>query len=207
MGVLLGPSHAEEVAMEMPTALVLAGDPGFDWEEWQRLISGPYFRVYTNDDVLGVEISSGFKNVIAVAVGLCDGLGMGDNTRGTVLTRGMAELGRITVALGGRQETCFGLAGIGDMITTSISRHSRNRNFGEAIAMGREDPVAILAGSKQVVEGFYMTQAALKLGEKFGIELPIVKAVHEVLFEAKAPMKAIRDLMSRVPRSEADAER
>ncbi len=207
VAVLLGPSHAEEVALEMPTALVLAGDPAFDWEEWQRLITGPYFRVYTNDDVLGVEISSGFKNVIAVAVGICDGLGMGDNTRGTVLTRGMAELARITVAMGGRQETCFGLAGIGDMITTAISRHSRNRNFGEAVALGREDPSKILEGSKQVVEGFYMAQAALKLGEKFGIELPIVKAVHEVLFEEKPPHKAIRDLMARVPRSEADAER
>jgi len=207
VAVLLGPSHAEEVAMEMPTALVLAGDPEFDWEEWQRLITGPYFRVYTNDDVLGVEISSGFKNVIAVAVGICDGLGMGDNTRGTVLTRGMAELARITVAMGGRQETCFGLAGIGDMITTSISKHSRNRNFGEAVALGREDPTAILKGSKQVVEGFYMAQAALKLGEKFGIELPIVKAVHEVMFEGKAPLRAIRELMSRVPRSESEPER
>jgi glycerol-3-phosphate dehydrogenase (NAD(P)+) len=207
VSVLLGPSHAEEVALEMPTAVVLAGDAGFDWEEWQRLISGPYFRVYTNPDMLGVEISSGFKNVIAVAVGLCDGLGMGDNTRGTVLTRGMAELVRITVAMGGSQESCYGLAGIGDMITTSISRHSRNRNFGEAVALGQENPAAILANSKQVVEGFYMAQAALKLGEKFGIELPIVKAVHEVLFESKRPLRAIRDLMSRVPRSEADAER
>jgi len=207
VAVLVGPSHAEEVAAEMPTAVVLAGDQGFDWEEWQRLISGPYFRVYTNDDVLGVEISSGFKNVIAVAVGLCDGLGMGDNTRGTLMTRGMAELARITVALGGRHETCFGLAGIGDMITTSISLHSRNRNFGEAVALGREDPAAILKGSKQVVEGFYMTQAALKLGQKFGIELPIVKAVHEVLFAGKPPLKAIRDLMSRLPRSEAETER
>ena len=207
VAVLLGPSHAEEVAAEMPTALVIAGDPGFDWEEWQRLISGPYFRVYTNPDMLGVEISSGFKNVIAVAVGLCDGLGMGDNTRGTLLTRGMAELARITVALGGKQETCFGLAGIGDMITTSISRHSRNRNFGEAVAQGREDPSQILADSKQVVEGFYMTQAALKLGEKFGIELPIVKAVHEVLFEGKTPIKSIRELMARLPRSEAEPER
>jgi glycerol-3-phosphate dehydrogenase (NAD(P)+) len=187
--------------------VVLSGADGFDWEEWQRLIAGPYFRVYTNDDTLGVEISSGFKNVIAVAVGLCDGLGMGDNTRGTLLTRGMAELARITTALGGKAETCYGLAGIGDMITTSISRHSRNRNFGEAVALGKEDPAAILAHSRQVVEGFYMTPAALKLGEKFGIELPIVKAVHEVLFKGKAPIRAIRDLMSRVPRSEADPER
>lgn len=207
VSVLLGPSHAEEVAAEMPTALVLAGEEGFDWEEWQRLIAGPYFRVYTNPDMLGVEISSGFKNVIAVAVGLCDGLGMGDNTRGTLLTRGMAELARITVALGGQAETCYGLAGIGDMITTAISRHSRNRNFGEAVARGLTDPREILDGSKQVVEGFYMTQAALKLGEKFGIELPIVKAVHEVLFGGKEPWRAIRELMSRVPRSEAEAER
>jgi glycerol-3-phosphate dehydrogenase (NAD(P)+) len=207
VAVLLGPSHAEEVAREMPTALVLAGDSDFDWEEWQRLITGPYFRVYTNDDLLGVEIASGFKNVIAVAVGICDGLGMGDNTRGTVLTRGMAELARITMAMGGRQETCYGLAGIGDMITTAISRYSRNRNFGEAVALGHEDPAEILAESKQVVEGFYMTQAALKLGQKFGIELPIVKAVHEVLFESKRPHEAIRDLMKRVPRSEADPER
>lgn len=206
VAVLLGPSHAEEVAAEQPTALVLAGDDGFDWEEWQRLIAGPYFRVYTNPDMLGVEISSGFKNVIAVAVGLCDGLGMGDNTRGTLLTRGMAELARITMAMGGRPETCYGLAGIGDMITTSISRHSRNRNFGEAVARGEEDPAALLQGSKQVVEGFYMTQAALKLGEKFGIELPIVAAVYEVLFKDKEPRRAIRELMSRVPRSEAEPE-
>lgn len=207
VAVLLGPSHAEEVAAEMPTALVLAGDPGFAWEEWQRLITGPYLRVYTNPDMTGVEITSGFKNVIAVAVGLCDGLGMGDNTRGTLLTRGMAELARITVVLGGCQETCYGLAGIGDMITTSISRHSRNRNFGEAVARGQADPAAILRSSKQVVEGFYMAQAALMLSEKYGIELPIVKAVHEVLFEEKKPLKAIRDLMNRIPRSEAEPER
>ena len=207
VAVLLGPSHAEEVAAEMPTALVLAGDGNFDWEEWQRLITGPYLRVYTNPDMLGVEITSGFKNVIALAVGLCDGLGMGDNTRGTLLTRGMAELARITVAMGGRLETCYGLAGIGDMITTSISRHSRNRNYGEAVARGKADPTGILQDSKQVVEGFYMTQAALKLSEKYGIELPIVKAVHEVLFEGKMPLKAIRDLMNRNPRSEAEPER
>lgn len=207
VAVLLGPSHAEEVAAEMPTALVLAGEPGFDWEEWQRLIAGPYFRVYTNDDMLGVEISSGFKNVIAVAVGLCDGLGMGDNTRGTVLTRGMHELARIATALGGRRDTCYGLAGIGDMITTSISRHSRNRNYGEAVARGTEDPRAVLEGSRQVVEGFYMTDAALKLGTKFGIELPIVQSVHEVLYEGKQPRRAIRELMNRVPRSEAESER
>jgi glycerol-3-phosphate dehydrogenase (NAD(P)+) len=202
VAVLLGPSHAEEVAAEMPTAVVLSGDPQADWGKWQRAISGPFFRVYTNDDMLGVEVSSGFKNVIAVAVGLCDGLGMGDNTRGTLMTRGMAELSRITTALGGRPETCFGLAGIGDMITTCISRHSRNRNFGEAVARDPRPPQQILAESVQVVEGVAMAQAALKLGEKFGIELPIVKAVHEVLFEGKAPLLAIRDLMGRQPRAE-----
>ena len=207
IGVLLGPSHAEEVAAEMPTAVVLSGDDGFDWESWQRLITGPFFRVYTNPDTLGVEVSSGFKNVIAVAVGLCDGLGMGDNTRGTLMTRGMAELARIATAMGGQRETCFGLAGIGDMITTCISRHSRNRNFGEAVARARRDPQEVLAGSLQVVEGVAMTKAALKLGEKFGIQLPISKSVHEVLFEGKAPLRAIRELMAREPREEGARSR
>ncbi len=166
IAVLLGPSHAEEVALEQPTAVVLSGQEGADWSKWRTWIAGPFFRVYTNEDLIGVEIASGFKNIIALAVGMADGLGAGDNTRGTLMTRGMIELARLGIALGGQKETFFGLAGIGDMITTCISRHSRNRNFGEAVALGRENPRDILEGSKQVVEGFYMTQAALKLGEK-----------------------------------------
>jgi len=204
VAVLLGPSHAEEVAQEMPTAVVLAGQPGYDWKVWQEAVAGPFFRVYTNDDLVGVEISSAFKNVIAVAVGIADGIGTGDNTRGTLMTRGLAELSRIGTALGGRPETFFGLAGVGDMITTCISRHSRNRNFGEAVGRGEHDPQEILDGSIQVVEGAVMTQAGLKLGEKYGLELPITKQVHDVLYSGKPPRQALRELMAREPRAEHD---
>lgn len=204
VSVLLGPSHAEEVAREMPTAVVLAGDSDYDWLPWQESIAGPFFRVYTNDDLVGVEISSAFKNVIAVAVGIADGIGTGDNTRGTLMTRGLAELTRIGSALGGRPETFFGLAGVGDMITTCISRHSRNRNFGEAVGRGGRDPQEILANSVQVVEGAVMTQVGLRLGEKFDLELPITKQVHDVLYSRKPPRQALRELMAREPRAEYD---
>lgn len=204
VAVLLGPSHAEEVARNLPTAVVLSGQLLTDWELWQRRIAGPNFRVYTNDDLVGVEISSAFKNVIALAVGICDGLGLGDNTRGSVMTRGMTELARVGQAMGGRPETFFGLAGIGDMITTCTSRHSRNRNFGEAIARCEKDPQEVLASQRQVVEGVVMTQAALKLGKNYHIELPITKEVHDVLFSGKLPRRAMRDLMDREPRSEHD---
>jgi glycerol-3-phosphate dehydrogenase (NAD(P)+) len=204
VGVLLGPSHAEEVALEMPTAVVLAGQPGGDWTHWQKWISGPFFRVYTNDDMVGVEIATGFKNIIALAVGMADGMGTGDNTRGTIMTRGMVEMARLGCALGGRQETFSGLAGIGDMITTCISRHSRNRNYGEAVVKAGEAPDQLLSHQVQVVEGVYMTQAALKLSEKLGIELPITKQVHDVLFSAKPPRQAMRELMERELRAETD---
>lgn len=204
VAVLLGPSHAEEVALEQPTAVVLSGCAGTDWSHWQTWIAGPFFRVYTNDDMAGVEIASGFKNIIALAVGMADGLGAGDNTRGTLMTRGMYELARLGTALGGRQATFFGLAGIGDMITTCISHHSRNRNFGEAVAKRVKSPQEILAGSIQVVEGVHMTRAALKLSEKLGVELPITKQVHDVLFSGKPPRQAMRELMERELRDEFD---
>ncbi len=204
VAALLGPSHAEEVAQQLPTAIVLAGTPDFDATYWQREISGPFLRVYTNDDLTGVEISSAFKNIIALAVGMADGLGMGDNTRGMIMTRGMTELARIGSALGGRMETFFGLAGIGDMITTCISRHSRNRNFGEAVASSKDDPQKILANAVQVVEGVVMTQAGLKLADSMQIELPITKQVHDVLFAGKPPLQAMRELMDREPRAELE---
>ncbi|MBE0567674.1 MAG: NAD(P)-dependent glycerol-3-phosphate dehydrogenase [Krumholzibacteria bacterium] len=204
VGVLLGPSHAEEVALELPTAVVLSGQPGGDWSHWQTWISGPFFRVYTNADMTGVEIATGFKNIIALAVGMADGLGTGDNTRGTIMTRGMVELSRLGCALGGRPETFSGLAGFGDMITTCISRHSRNRNFGQAVTEGTEGPQKLLERQVQVVEGVYMTQAALKLSEKHGIELPITKQVHDVLFSGKPPRQAMRELMERQLRPELE---
>ncbi len=204
VAVLLGPSHAEEVAQEQPTAVVLAGQPDLDWSYWQTWIAGPFFRVYTNDDMAGVEIASGFKNIIALAVGMADGLGSGDNTRGTLMTRGMIELARLGTALGGKKETFFGLAGIGDMITTCISRHSRNRNFGEAVTKGGKSPLELLDGAVQVVEGVHMAKAALKLSEKLNVELPITKQVHDVLFSGKPPRQAMRELMERQLRTELD---
>jgi glycerol-3-phosphate dehydrogenase (NAD(P)+) len=188
----------------MPAAVVLAGQGEADWAHWQTWISGPFFRVYTNDDMAGVEIATGFKNIVALAVGMADGLGTGDNTRGTIMTRGMVELARLGTALGGRTETFSGLAGIGDMITTCISRHSRNRNFGELVTGSGQDPQELLASQVQVVEGVYMTQAALKLSEKHQIELPITKQVHDVLFSSKPPRQAMRELMERALRSELD---
>ena len=204
LGVLLGPSHAEEVALEQPTAVVLSGQDGHDWAHWQTWIAGPFFRVYTNHDMAGVEIASGFKNIIALAVGMADGLGAGDNTRGTLMTRGMIELARLGCALGGQKETFFGLAGIGDMITTCISHHSRNRNFGEAVTRGPQKPQEILQNAIQVVEGVYMAKAALKLSEKLDVELPITKQVHDVLFSDKPPRQAMRELMERDLRHELD---
>lgn len=204
VAALLGPSHAEEVALELPTAVVLSGQEGCDWAHWQAWISGPFFRVYTNADMPGVEFASAFKNIIALAVGMADGLGAGDNTRGTLMTRGMVELSRLGRALGGRPETFAGLAGIGDMITTCISRHSRNRNFGQAVTGGGQSPDELLAGWVQVVEGVEMAKAALKLGQKHEIELPITKQVHDVLFSGKPPRQAMRELMERELRAETD---
>ncbi|MHB8078440.1 MAG: NAD(P)H-dependent glycerol-3-phosphate dehydrogenase [Candidatus Krumholzibacteriia bacterium] len=204
VGVLLGPSHAEEVARGLPTAVVLAGRSGVDWVPWRRRLNSPAFRVYTNNDLPGVEISSAFKNVIAIAAGLCDGLALGDNTRGAVMTRGLAELARLGRALGGQAHSFYGLAGIGDMITTCTSRFSRNRNFGEEVGRGVRDPQAVQAASLQVVEGVSMTQVALKLGLKYGIELPITQAVHDVIFSGRPPVAAMRGLMERAPRAEDD---
>ncbi len=203
IGVLLGPSHAEEVVLGMPTALVLAGR-GDGWHALQNRLAGPTLRVYTNHDLIGVEIAAAFKNVIAIAVGMCDGLGYGDNTRGAVMTRGLKELARLGIALGGRFETFYGLSGIGDLITTCTSRHSRNRNFGEAVARGDQDPQEILRDAKQVVEGAVMTQAALKLSTKHQIELPITQEVHRVLYSGKTAAQAMQDLMERTLRSELE---
>lgn len=205
IGVLLGPSHAEEVIRRLPTALVLSGHRHGDlWHRWQKHLSSPSFRVYTNHDLIGVEFASAFKNVLAIATGIGDGLGYGDNTRGAVMTRGLAELARLGIALGGRFDTFYGLAGIGDMITTCTSRHSRNRNFGEDLAASGKDPREVLAAAPQVVEGVTMTRAALKLSTKHSIELPITQEVHNVLFSGKEPRSAMRDLMVRAPRAEED---
>jgi glycerol-3-phosphate dehydrogenase (NAD(P)+) len=168
----------------------------------QRLCSTERFRVYTNDDVPGCEYGAALKNVIAIAAGVCDGVGYGDNTKGALLTRGLAEMARLGEALGGRRETFFGLTGLGDLIATGMSRHSRNRRVGEEVGRGR--PLAeVLAGMVMIAEGVHTARAARDLGRAHGIELPITEQVCALLFEGRSPRDAMRALMARDLKREA----
>jgi glycerol-3-phosphate dehydrogenase (NAD(P)+) len=201
---LVGPSHAEEVARGIPTSVVLAGSDPDVLESRQDLLSTAAFRIYTNTDALGVELAVSMKNVIAIAAGIADGLGFGDNTKGALLTRGLAEMTRLGVAMGARPETFAGLAGLGDLVTTAISRHSRNRNLGEALGKGATLEAAI-AATRHVAEGVRTTKAALELARTHAVELPITQQVHDILFANKEPRQAIRDLMLRTPKSEVSS--
>ncbi len=198
---LLGPSHAEEVSRRMPTSIVVAGSDQAVLEEIQHIFMTDYFRVYTNTDLIGVELGVSLKNTIAIASGICDGLGFGDNTKAALITRGLAETKRLSCRLGAREETLSGLAGVGDLIVTCMSRHSRNRFVGEQIGNGRKLR-DILAEMVMVAEGVKTTKAAVKLASKAGVELPIAEQVYKVLFHGKNPRKAIRDLMVRKAKKE-----
>jgi glycerol-3-phosphate dehydrogenase (NAD(P)+) len=198
---LLGPSHAEEVSRRMPTSIVVAGSDQSVLEEIQHIFMTEHFRVYTNTDLIGVELGVSLKNTIAIAAGICDGLGFGDNTKAALITRGLAETKRLSCSLGAREETLSGLAGVGDLIVTCMSRHSRNRYVGEQIGHGRRLK-EILAEMVMVAEGVKTTKAAVKLAKKTGVELPIAEQVHRVLFHGKNPRKAIRDLMVRKAKKE-----
>jgi glycerol-3-phosphate dehydrogenase (NAD(P)+) len=203
---LLGPSHAEEVAAGHPTAVVAASRDPEAARETQALFTDATFRVYTHDDVVGVELAAALKNVIALASGIALGLGYGDNTLGALLTRGLAEITRLGLRLGARAETFYGLSGVGDLVTTCASPHSRNRRVGEAV--GRGEPLErVLAGMTMVAEGVRTTRAARALGEEVGVELPIVDRVHAVLFEGEDPRDAIRSLMTREPKAESPGRR
>jgi glycerol-3-phosphate dehydrogenase (NAD(P)+) len=198
---LLGPSHAEEVSRRMPTSVVVAGIDPEVLKEIQGLFMNEYFRVYTNTDLIGVELGVSLKNTIAIAAGICDGLGFGDNTKAALITRGLAEMKRLACKMGGREETLSGLAGVGDLIVTCMSRHSRNRHVGEEIGRGRK-LAEVLAGMVMVAEGVKTTRAAVKLASRAGTELPIAEQVHRVLFRGKDPRRAIRDLMIRKAKKE-----
>jgi glycerol-3-phosphate dehydrogenase (NAD(P)+) len=199
--ILTGPSHAEEVSRGIPTTVVAAAADEARAKAVQLLSSTPAFRVYTNTDVVGCEYAAALKNVIAIAAGVCDGIGWGDNTKGALLTRGLAEISRLGVALGGRRETFFGLAGLGDLITTAMSRHSRNRHVGEAIGQGR--PLAeVLGDMVMVAEGVTTARAARDLGRAHDVELPITEQVCEMLFEGRSPREALQSLMTRDLKSE-----
>ena len=193
---LSGPSHAEEVAQKIPTAVVSSSRNEKDMQFVQRLFSSSFFRVYTNPDIIGVELGGGLKNIIAIAGGISDGLGFGDNTRAALFCRGIMEMAKIGVAAGGVSTTFFGLAGIGDLMVTMTSKHSRNRRFGELIGKGRcvEDA---LSEVKMVVEGFKTTQATFHLAKERRIETPITDEVYYILFEGKDPSSAVKSLLNR----------
>lgn len=200
---LYGPSHAEEVARGMPTTVVATSHDPEAARAVQRLLMGPTFRVYTNTDVAGVELASALKNVIAIAAGACDGLGFGDNAKSALLTRGLAEITRLGVAMGARAATFAGLTGLGDLLTTCISPYGRNRAVGMRIA-GGETLDEILADMNQVAEGIYTTRSACELAARHGVDMPITREVYAVLFGGKDPRQALRDLMTRAPRPELD---
>lgn len=198
---IIGPSHAEEVSRKMPTSVVVAGERTPEIELVQEAFFSPYFRVYTNDDLVGVEIAVALKNIIAIAAGVCDGLGYGDNTKAALLTRGLVEITRLGRALGAKQETFAGLAGVGDLIVTCCSKHSRNRSVGERIGRG-ETLEQILDDMVMVAEGVRTTRAAVQLARERNIELPIIESMYNILFNNKDPEQAITELMNRPPTDE-----
>jgi glycerol-3-phosphate dehydrogenase (NAD(P)+) len=196
IAVLSGPSFALEVARGDPTAVVLASADASLAAEVQEEFSGPTFRLYTNDDVIGTEIAGAVKNVIAIAAGVCTGLGLGANTNAALVTRGLAEMTRLAVALGGRRDTLAGLAGVGDLILTSTGALSRNRSVGIELGRGRELG-EILRATRMVAEGVGSAAAALELARRAGVEMPITEQVHAVLTAGRATRDAIRELMDR----------
>ncbi|MEO5987922.1 MAG: NAD(P)H-dependent glycerol-3-phosphate dehydrogenase [Candidatus Eisenbacteria bacterium] len=200
--ILTGPSHAEEVAVGIPTSIVAACVDETRARKVQMLCATPRLRVYTNSDLIGCEYGGALKNVIAIAAGVCDGLGYGDNTKGALLTRGLTEIARLGVTMGGRRETFFGLTGMGDLIATAMSRHSRNRHVGERLGKG-ETIEQILGGMVMVAEGVNTARAARDLARSRGIEMPITEQVCEVLLEKRAPKEAMLALMTRDLRSES----
>jgi glycerol-3-phosphate dehydrogenase (NAD(P)+) len=201
LAALLGPSLAEEVARGVPTSVAACAADLEVARAVQRLFHVASVRVYTNDDPVGAEYGAALKNIMAVAAGLSDGLGYGDNTKGALVTRGLAEMSRLGVALGGRRETFFGLTGVGDLVTTCSSPKSRNRHVGEQVGRGR--PLgAVLGEMTQVAEGVPASRVALELARARGVEVPIIEQVVAVLFEGKSPRAALLDLLARDPRRE-----
>lgn len=196
VAVMSGPTHAEEVGKGIPTTIVVGAGSKKTAEYLQSIFMSEVFRVYTSPDVLGIEVGAALKNVVALAAGIADGLGYGDNTKAALITRGIAEIGRLGTAMGGKVETFGGLSGIGDLIVTCASMHSRNRRAGILIGKGYSYEEA-MKEVKMVVEGVYSAKAAMGLAEKYGVQLPIIEQVNEVLFHGKRADEAVRDLMLR----------
>ena len=196
VAVLSGPSHAEEVGRGLPTTCVISAHSQETAVYLQSIFMSPVFRVYTTPDILGVELGGALKNVIALAAGTADGLGYGDNTKAALITRGITEIGRLGKKMGAQMETFYGLSGIGDLIVTCASKHSRNRKAGYLIGQGYTMEEA-MKEVQMVVEGVYSARAARELAEKYEVEMPIITEVNRVLFEGKSAAEAVMDLMLR----------
>jgi len=196
VAVMSGPSHAEEVSRGVPTTIVVGAASKETAEYIQNLFMNEVFRVYISPDVLGIELGGSLKNVVALAAGAADGLGYGDNTKAALITRGIAEIARLGMAMGGKYETFCGLTGIGDLIVTCASMHSRNRRAGILIGQGKTMDEA-MAEVQMVVEGVYSAKAAMQLAEKYNVQLPIIEQVNLVLFHGKSADQAVKDLMLR----------
>jgi glycerol-3-phosphate dehydrogenase (NAD(P)+) len=202
LGALSGPSFAKEVARGDPTAVTVASIDGAVASEIQQAFNGSRFRVYTNDDVIGVELGAALKNVIAIAAGVCAGLGLGHNSVAALITRGLAEVARLVVACGGRLDTMAGLAGLGDLVLTCTGDLSRNRSVGVELGKGRKLPDIIADMHGAVAEGVFTTKAAVGLARKKNVEMPITEQMYAILENGKSPHQAIEELMARAARSE-----
>jgi glycerol-3-phosphate dehydrogenase (NAD(P)+) len=201
VAVLSGPSHAEEVSRGLPTSVVAASAEEDLARHVQQIFTTERFRVYTNSDLIGVELAGALKNVIGLAAGICVGLDFGDNTLAALMTRGLVEMTRFGVALGAEPQTFSGLAGLGDLITTCVSRHGRNRRVGERVGRG-EKPADVLASMAMVAEGVYTARAVHDRARQMGVDVPITTEVYRVLYEGKDPRAAVSDLMLRTPKGE-----
>ena len=196
IAVLSGPSHAEEVSRDIPTTVVVGAKSEKTAMFVQDVFMGKSFRVYTSPDMIGIELGGSLKNVIALAAGILDGMGLGDNTKAALMTRGIAEISRLGIELGGKMETFCGLSGIGDLIVTCTSEHSRNHNCGYLLGKGKTLEEA-KAEIKQVIEGVNCAKAAMALANKYHVTMPIVEQINEILFENKTAAQAVKDLLVR----------
>ena len=206
VSVLSGPNHAEEVAERIPAASVIGSVHPELLEPLQKTFSLPTFRAYTSDDVIGIQLGGALKNIYAIGAGVSDGFNLGDNAKAGLVTRSLAEMMRIGVALGGRKETFFGLSGVGDLMVTCFSRHSRNRKVGERLGRG-ESPAQIQASMQMVAEGIPTALGAWQCAKKFGIEAPITSEVYATLYENKPPHEAMWELLGRPPKAETEKSR
>ena len=203
VAALYGPSHAEEVSQNQPTTVVASSPSLVTAQKVQDVFHTKRFRVYVNTDIIGVEIAGSVKNIIAIAAGISDGVGFGDNAKAAIITRGMAEISRLGCKLGGDSVTISGLAGIGDLVVTCLSRHSRNRFVGEEIGRGRSLD-NVISSMNMIAEGVHSTKAVYELSRSVGVDMPITNAVYQMLFEAKPSQQAILELMTRDPKQECD---